>query len=65
MIETWGDVVRGFDIDVMLDKFDPDLRKRQKRVEKVKGKDNTYSDNDFMDFFLTLKAMSKDPEFME
>ena len=65
MLETWGYIARGFDIPVMLDKFDLDLRKRQKKVEKVKGKDNTYSDNDFMDFFLTMKAISKDPEFME
>lgn len=65
MLETWGYIARGFDIPVMLEKFDPDLRSWQRKVQRKLGKENTYSDNDFMDFFLTLKAMSKDPEFME
>lgn len=62
MLETWGHIVRGFDIEAMSDGFSKDIAKRTKNVEKATG--NSYGEKAFIDYYLTLKALQGDPDFM-
>lgn len=63
MLQDVGEILRGFDMEAMLTSYNKDLMKWGNAVEKKLG--NSYGQKDFIDFYLTLKSLQGDADFME